>query len=141
MSAKKAMTTGSSRRAKKPSPHDKDFRELVKSVAALAEQSRGLARLATGELAPEVETVIATRCQSKIRIEHLLDRLLDFSFDPDVLAIFRKLCRYYYAIDPAATVYYVQSYREMWDEELLPKRQRRRLGWSRKRIVVGEEGK
>jgi len=82
--------------------------------------------LAAAELSPAVDAVIATGCQSRIRIEHLLDRLLDFCYDPRVLAIFKKLCRSYYGIDPAATAYYIRSYREMWDEESLPQRQPRK---------------
>jgi hypothetical protein len=41
------------------------------------------------------------------RIEHTLDGLLDFCFDPEVLLLYKKLCRHYYAIDPAATGDYV----------------------------------
>ncbi len=96
-------------------------------ITALTEQSRELAQLAAAELAPAVDAVVATGCQSRIRIEHLLDRLLDFCFDPDVLVIFKKLCRYYFTLDQEATVFYIQSYREMWDEESLPQSERQRL--------------
>jgi hypothetical protein len=33
------------------------------------------------------------------------------------LSLYKKLCRYYFAIDPEATVSYVNAYREMWDQK------------------------
>ncbi len=35
-----------------------------------------------------------------------LDGLLDFCFDPEALLLYRKLCRYYFTIDPVATAFY-----------------------------------
>lgn len=29
--------------------------------------------------------------------------------------MYKKLCRHYWDIDPAATAYYVNAYREYWD--------------------------
>ncbi len=43
--------------------------------------------------------------------------MLDFCFDDEMLALYKKLCRYYFDIDPAATVSYVSFYREMWENE------------------------
>ncbi len=43
--------------------------------------------------------------------------MLGFCFDEDMLLLFKKLCRHYFRIDPAATADYVHTYREMWDEE------------------------
>jgi hypothetical protein len=33
-----------------------------------------------------------------------------------MLVIYKKLCRYYFDIDPNGTVFYVNAYREMWEE-------------------------
>ncbi len=43
--------------------------------------------------------------------------MLDFCFDDKMLLLYKKLCRYYYDINPEATVSYVYAYREMWDEQ------------------------
>jgi len=48
-----------------------------------------------------------------------LDQLLEVAFDEKVLVTYKKLCRHYYFINPEAAVFYVQSYREVWDEESL----------------------
>ena len=45
------------------------------------------------------------------RIEYLLDGLLDFCFDPRIVNLFKRLCRYYYQIDSTATGAYVKVYR------------------------------
>ena len=45
----------------------------------------------------------------------MLDGLLDFCGHAPVLALYRKLCRHYYDIDPVATAEHVYTYRERWD--------------------------
>lgn len=41
--------------------------------------------------------------------------MLDFTDNEKILASYRKLCRYYYDINPQATAEYIQSYKEMYD--------------------------
>lgn len=90
---------------------------LYKNVRALVKQMQGLARQAHAEYSREVEAVIVSGSRDPQRIERLLDGILDFCFDPEMLQLFKKLCRHYYAIDPAATARYVYAYRDMWDSE------------------------
>ena len=68
---------------------------------------------------PEVDRVILHHIEERQHIEHLLDLLLDSAFDEGILMLFKRLCRYYYFIDPQSTVLYKKSYREMWDAESL----------------------
>ena len=51
------------------------------------------------------------------QIEHTLDGLLDFCGYAPVLEMYRRLCRHYWDIGPAATADYVKAYRERWDSE------------------------
>ena len=67
--------------------------------------------------APVVDSIIRIQSRDVRYIERTLDGLLDFcGYDP-ALQLYRRLCRHYYDIDPAATVGYVNAYREMWDSE------------------------
>ena len=43
--------------------------------------------------------------------------MLDFADNEKILASYRKLCRYYYNINPQATAEYIQSYKEMYDKD------------------------
>ncbi len=43
--------------------------------------------------------------------------MLDFGFDAAIVRLYKKLCRYYFKIDPRATASYIYAYRDMWDEE------------------------
>ena len=43
--------------------------------------------------------------------------MLDFAYNEKILALYRKLCRYYFDINPQATAEYIQSYKEMYDED------------------------
>jgi hypothetical protein len=89
-----------------PLPHGID--ELAASLVSLTQQ-------AVAEYAPLVETIVSERSQDVQHIERLLDGLLDFCFEPAALLLYKKLCRHYYAIDPADAAWYVNAYREMWD--------------------------
>lgn len=90
---------------------------LMQSIGELAQAARHLARQAVQEYAPIVEAILYSGCRDTRHIEQVLDGLLDFCFDPNVLLIYKKLCRHYYDIDPTATVSYVHAYREMWDSK------------------------
>jgi hypothetical protein len=88
-----------------------------KSVTALAKSIADLARQAVAAYAPVVDSIISDQSTNISHIERALDGLLDFCFDPEALDLYKMLCRYYYRLDPAAAVYYVRAYREMWDSE------------------------
>lgn len=90
---------------------------LLENVSVLAGQMQDLAHQAHTGYAAEVEALIAARSRDTQQIEHLLDGILDFGFDDTMTQLFKRLCRYYYTLDPAATASYVHSYREMWDSE------------------------
>jgi hypothetical protein len=82
--------------------------QLAGQMVALFRQAVPLANL-------EVNAIIQSSERGTQRIEHQLDHMLGFCCDPDMLAVFKRLCRYYYGIDPVAAAGYVQAYREMWD--------------------------
>lgn len=83
----------------------------------LAERLRGIQEQGVAQYTPLVNNIIATRSRDVRHIQHTLDFLLDFACHPAGLELFKRLCRYYYAIDPAATTDYVHAYRDMWDTE------------------------
>lgn len=90
---------------------------LFGEIAQLAEQVNELQRQAVRTNAATVERIVRTRSRDVQEIEHTLDRLLDCACIPEGLELFKALCRYYYALDPAAVADYVNGYREMWGEE------------------------
>ncbi|WP_273225280.1 hypothetical protein [Geosporobacter ferrireducens] len=90
---------------------------LSREIMEMVETRNILASRALEYFEPEVHEIIESRCCDKQKIEELLDRLLDYCFNEQILLLYRKLCRYYYQIDPAATVGYVNAYRDMWDCE------------------------
>ena len=92
-----------------------DFENLVTNLTVLAESLRGIQELGIAQYTPVVESIINTRSRDVTHIEHTLDHLLDFACLPAGLLLYRRLCRHYWDIDPAATAAYIQSYREMWD--------------------------
>ena len=69
------------------------------------------------EYAPIVDAIVRNHVRDARHIERTLDGLLGFCFDPKALLLYKKLCRHYFTIDPAATAFYVRAYREMWDSD------------------------
>ena len=93
---------------------DKNLHELAKSIVALQKEAVKQTMLV---YKPKVEILINSNSNDKNEIEHTLDALCEVAFDNEVLLLFKKLCRYYYNIDPVATAQQIQFYREMWDNE------------------------
>lgn len=99
------------------SQHDQSMTEMVQTIRKIAVAQQQIAHKAKQQYSFEVESILRDQCRDPRRIERLLDGMLDFCFDDEMLCIYKKLCRYYFKIDPKATVSYVNAYREMWDEE------------------------
>ena len=68
----------------------------------------------------EIEDIIRNNISDNIKIERKLDEMLDillFYETNDSLLTFKKLCKYYFDINPQATVDYINYYREQNDPE------------------------
>ncbi|WP_407356101.1 hypothetical protein [Methanolobus sp. WCC5] len=95
----------------------RDYDKLLGSVTDIATQIQELNRQAVYQYTPIVNSIIQTKSRDISHIERTLDSLLDFcGYDP-ALRLYRQLCRYYWDIDPEATVSYINAYRELWDSE------------------------
>lgn len=64
-----------------------------------------------------VDDIVRSGSRDAQHIEHMLDGLLDFCGHAPVVLMYRELCRHYWQIDPAATAFYIDAYREQWDSE------------------------
>ena len=94
---------------------------MIEEIKDLIVVQQNLVRQALSEYSVLVENIIISKTTDQNSIEHTLDGILDFCFDADMLLLFKKLCRYYFTIDPHATALYVNHYREMWDSESIDK--------------------
>lgn len=68
----------------------------------------------------EIEHIIRNNISDNMKIERKLDEMLDillFYETNESLLTFRKLCKYYFYINPQATVDYINYYREQNDSE------------------------
>ena len=90
--------------------------ELVAAIRPLAEGLRALNAQALAIHTPEVDAIIAARSRDVRRIEQTLDYVLAHCGDDAMLALFKRLCRYYWDIDHHATAEYVYIYRDMFDD-------------------------
>ena len=91
--------------------------EFLDSMKELVESLRGVEEFGVAHYAPIVASIIRDHCRDVRHIERTLDSLLGFAGHPDGLLLYRRLCRHYWDIDPAATADYINAYREMWDSD------------------------
>jgi hypothetical protein len=82
----------------------------------MVEQLQELTKISLAQLEPQVEYIIRNSITDNNEIEHLLDSLLDCAgMSDDGLLLFKRLCRYYFPINEAATADYVYIYRDLYD--------------------------
>lgn len=94
-----------------------DYDDMFEFISGLAEQLQALNKEAVQAYTPIVNAILQAGSRDVRNIEHTLDGLLDFCGYEPILQIYKKLCRHYYFINPAAAAEYVNAYREMWDSE------------------------
>jgi hypothetical protein len=91
--------------------------EFFAEIMDLCKKMQEHAKIVIRGLESETSSVIRSRSRDEKRIEHLLDRLMDYSVFEEGLPLFKRLLRYYYHINPEVTCSYVMFYREMYDSE------------------------
>ena len=94
-----------------------DFDVLFESISPIAERMQDLQRQAAQQYMPVVDDILRSGCRDVTQIEHTLDGLLDFCGHEPVLQLYKRLCRHYWDIDPAATADYIKAYRDYWDND------------------------
>ena len=94
-----------------------DFDDVAGGLDALIGQLQQLQLQAAQQYQPEVDALVRSGSRDVQQIEHTLDGMLDFWGHGPVLEMYRRLCRHYWDIDPAATADYVKAYRGRWDSQ------------------------
>ena len=94
-----------------------EFDAVAGGLDAFVGQLQQLQLQAAQQYQPMVDELVHTGSRDVQQIEHTLDGLLDFCGHAPVLEMYRRLCRHCWDIDPAATAYCVNAYRERWDSD------------------------
>ena len=85
------------------------------AILDLVGSVRELGQRAALQYRPVVDDIVRSGSRDAQHIERTLDGLLDFCGHEPVVLMYRELCRHYWQIDPAATTFYTNAYRERWD--------------------------
>jgi hypothetical protein len=91
-------------------------RDFDMEISEITHSLKKLTNKAQFYYSNEAEAIINYSVKDKRRIEALLDLILDFCFDKDMLLIYKRLVRYYYCIDEKAAIFYINAYRELYYE-------------------------
>lgn len=92
---------------------NKELHYLIKSVIDLNKKRYFIIK-------DEIDYIINNNINNENQIERKLDEMLDilsFYENDDTLLTYRKLCKYYFNINPRATVDYINFYKEQNDPE------------------------
>lgn len=96
---------------------EQDYQALLESISGLVASLNDMHQQAVQQYTPIVQAIVHSRSRDVRRIEATLDWLLGHCGYEPALRLYKQLCRHYFTIDPAATVSYINAYREMWDSE------------------------
>ena len=83
----------------------------------IAEALQSFSKTSIKQYTPLVNEIITQKIEDESHIQKVLDLLLDFCFDEDVLYLYRRLCRYYMDINPKATAEYIEYYKGIYDSK------------------------
>ena len=86
-----------------------------RAILDLVDSMRELEQRAALQYRPVVDDILRTGSRDAQHIERTLDGLLDFCGHEPVVLMYRQVCRHYWQLDPAATAFYINAYRERWD--------------------------
>ena len=87
------------------------------AILDLVDSMREPEQRAALQYRPLVDDILRTGSRDAHHIEHTLDGLLNFCGHEPVVLMYRQLCRHYWQFDQAATVFYINAYRERWDSD------------------------
>ncbi len=88
-----------------------------RTIIEPARNLRELEQRAARQYRPVVDEILRVRSRDVRHIKEALGGMLDFFGAADVVEVYRRLCRHYWDIDPVATAWYVNAYRELWDSD------------------------
>lgn len=92
--------------------------DVFQYVSSMIESMQPLIRQSLLMLTNQVDVLIKGRESDDDRIQRLLDSLLDYAGMCDEgLVLFKRLCRYYYGINPQVTAEYVSIYHDLYGSE------------------------
>jgi len=101
----------------KPVPNDESFEALTESLRELASTIVDAHERMAAAWEPIVQGYISSHSTDVNAMQLTLDYLLGCACQAQGLALYRRLCRYLWSVDPAAAAYAVNAYREMWDPD------------------------
>ena len=100
-----------------PKKGDPEYDALFESISEIAKSIVALSETAATAYEPIVNELISSRCKDHMEIQRTLDGMLGFCGNAAILLLYKKLCRYYHPMDPAATSDYIGFYLEQWEPE------------------------
>lgn len=97
---------------------DKDYEVLLDNIKEMANQIKALSKMAVYEYGPQVDA-LCRRKGTENEVGLLIDYMFSFLGDPEMLLLFKKLCRHYFDTYPCMIHSYILDYRKEYDRKSL----------------------
>ena len=92
--------------------------EVMETIFGMAKRIQELSNIKLSLIKPELDEVIYNGITDEKTVERLLDELLDCAgMSDEGLEEFKRLCRYYFHINPVLVAEYIYIYRDLYDSE------------------------
>ena len=92
--------------------------DYMQEIGGMIKQVQEITKKAVSLIEPQVNAIIRNKMTDNNQIETLLDRLFDYAgMDENGLILFKRLCRYYYGLNPKVTADYIYAYRDLYDSD------------------------
>ncbi|MDR2615681.1 MAG: hypothetical protein LBC28_03780 [Oscillospiraceae bacterium] len=66
---------------------------------------------------PIVNQILSGQIMSPREIEHILDHMLDYCYDDEMLSLYKRICRRLMDKHPELVYNAVMNYRDVWDSD------------------------
>jgi hypothetical protein len=93
---------------------DEDTKALAHEIG---EALQSVAQSGIAHYRPIANQILRGQITNPNEIEHILDFMLDYCFDNEMLSIYKSICRHLFYIYPELVYNAVMNYRDVWDSD------------------------
>jgi hypothetical protein len=93
---------------------DEEIKTLAHEIGTMFQSA---AQSGISHYRPIVHQILQGQITDPNEIEHILDYMLDYCFDDEMLSIYKSVCRHLFHKYPELVYNAVMNYKEVWDSD------------------------
>jgi hypothetical protein len=93
---------------------DTEIKELAHEIGTVLQSA---AQFGVSYYRPIAKRILSGQITSPNEIEHILDHMLDYCFDDEMLFLYKRICRHLIHKQPELVYNAVMNYKFVWDSD------------------------